>query len=542
MSVMHISDEKLIDLNDEKREFLELNIFKGKIVRPFKGRGGLIYIVERNCIPKFVAYKTTQEFESQDISSIKVESIVNIEREAGNWFRYSNHPLLIKPLSVVLVNNLPIVCMPYCNGDLSVFTRSKQRFTSVITLSLQIIKGLIEANKAGLKHHQDLKPENILYIDLSEKFRNYPPKDVDPFLRYSVRIADFGVANAYLNGHPGGTNVYKAPEQYDIKIFPGCFEPDVFAVGIIIAELFQGYHPAALDKDKDKRIRTWKGKKLKHWVLSGIRNYKTAENDSEVSLIKLIDKMLSPNPSLRPSFESCYGVLSEILKTSDPKSFEFLDALISHYDKISNVSGIQGRLFNLINLSKIKSQLTSVLEEISFELDALISTNIYNAKQIIAIFHYAKALYIISHRNGVEEFHAQIMSAFESIVYFLLEHPEDITSSQLHPVIDNSTSIGSDFESSAEVFNESLKILSFLNYTGELNVLIRNSTDNVVKAFVIFGVAQDLRFAHRHKEAYQKLSELRLLIPINSKLEEVFAHWEKEIVFWSKFNNFTDGE
>ncbi|HDV1486594.1 TPA: hypothetical protein RHV61_004566, partial [Escherichia coli] len=167
---------------------------------------------------------------------------------------------------------------------------------------------------------------------------------------------------------------------------------------------------------------------------------------------------------------------------------------------------------------------------------------IYNAKQMIAIFHYAKALYIISHNNGVKEFHALMMSAFESIVYFLLEHPEDITSSQLYPVIDNSISIGSDFESSAEVFNESLKILSFLNYAGELNILIRNSTDNVVKAFVIFGIAQDLRLAHRHDEAYQKLSELRLLIPINSKFEEVFAHWEKEIVLWSKFNHLTEDE
>ncbi|MDZ6772168.1 protein kinase, partial [Escherichia coli] len=374
---MNISDGKFMDLNDEKRAFLELNVFKGKILKPLKGRGGLIYIVERNCIPKFVAYKTTQEFERLDISSIRVESIVNIEREAGNWFRYSNHPLLITPFSVTLVNNFPIICMPCCNGDLSVFTRSKQKFTSVIFLSLQIIKGLIEANKAGLKHHQDLKPENILYIDLSEKFINYPPIDVDPFLRYSVRIADFGVANAYLNGHPGGTNVYKAPEQYDIELFSGCFEPDIFAVGIIIAELFQGYHPAALDKDKDKRIRNWKGKKLKRWALSGIRNYKAAESDNEVSLIKLIDEMLSPNPSLRPSFESCYSVLSEILRLSDAKSFEFLDALISHYDRISNISGIQGRLFNLINLSKIKSQLTSILEEISFELDTLMSTNIY---------------------------------------------------------------------------------------------------------------------------------------------------------------------
>ncbi|HHR5899199.1 TPA: protein kinase domain-containing protein [Providencia alcalifaciens] len=531
-----------MDLNDEKRVLLELNVFKGKILKSLKGRGGLIYIVERNCIPKFVAYKTTQEFERLDISNIRVESIVNIEREAGNWFRYSNHPLLITPFSVTLVNNFPIICMPCCNGDLSFFTRSEQEFTSVIFLSLQIIKGLIEANKAGLKHHQDLKPENILYIDLSKKFKNYPPIDVDPFLRYSVRIADFGVANAYLNGHPGGTNVYKAPEQYDIKLFSECFEPDIFAVGIIIAELFQGYHPAALDKDNDNKIRNWTGKRLKNWTLSGTRNYKAAESDNEVSLIKLIDEMLSPNPSLRPSFESCYSVLSEILRLSDAKSFEFLDALISHYDRISNISGIQGRLFNLISLSKIKSQLTSILEKISFELDTLMSTNIYNAKKMIAIFHYAKALYIISHNNGVKEFHELMISAFESIVYFLLEHPEDITSSQLHPVIDNSISIGSDFESSAEVFNESLKILSFLNYAGELNILIRNSTDNVVKAFVIFGVAQDLRLVHRHDEAYQKLSELRLLIPIDSKFEEVFAHWKKEIVFWSKFNHRTEDE
>lgn len=137
---MNISDGKFMDLNDEKRAFLELNVFKGKILKPLKGRGGLIYIVERNCIPKFVAYKTTQEFERLDISSIRVESIVNIEREAGNWFRYSNHPLLITPFSVTLVNNFPIICMPCCNGDLSVFTRSKQKFTSVIFYHCKLLK------------------------------------------------------------------------------------------------------------------------------------------------------------------------------------------------------------------------------------------------------------------------------------------------------------------------------------------------------------------------------------------------------------------
>ncbi|ENA6614614.1 protein kinase [Escherichia coli] len=532
MSVMHFSNGNFMELSREKRAFLEQNIFKGKIIKQFQGRGGLIYIVERDCIPKFVAYKTTQEFEKEDISTIKVGAIENIEREAGNWFRYSNHPLLIRPFSVTLVNNFPIICMPYCNGDLSAFTRSKQSLTSVIILSLQIIKGLIEASKAGLKYHQDIKPDNILYIDLSEKYRNFPPEDVEHYLRYSVRIADFGVANAYLNGHPGGTNVYKAPEQYDIEMFPGCFEPDVFSVGIIIAELFQGYHPAIPAKDENERIRSWKGKRLKRWALYGVRNYKIAESENEAILIRLIDEMLSPNPSLRPSFESCYGVLSEILMKSDPKSFEFFDTLISHYDQISNVSGIEGKLFNLIKLSKIKSQLTPIIDELSSELVILMSMDTYNTKQIMVIYHYAKALYRISNANKIIEFHALIISAFEIIVYFLLEHPEEITSSQRYPVMDNSTSIGSDFESSAEVFNESIKILSFLGYDENLNLLVRNSPNKVIKAFLIFGIAQDLRLNHHHSEAYQKLSELRALIPIDSKFEEVFAHWEKEIIFW----------
>ncbi|HDL8237119.1 TPA: hypothetical protein PXQ89_003815, partial [Yersinia enterocolitica] len=127
---------------------------------------------------------------------------------------------------------------------------------------------------------------------------------------------------------------------------------------------------------------------------------------------------------------------------------------------------------------------------------------------------------------------ALIISAFEIIVYFLLERPEEITSSQRYPVMDNTTSIGSDFESSAEVFNESIKILSFLGYDENLNLLVHNSPNKVIKAFLIFGIAQDLRLNHRHSEAYQKLSELRALIPIDSKFEEVFAHWEKEIIFW----------
>lgn len=527
-------------LSLEKRNFLELHVFKGRITNRLYGRGGLIYVVERDCIPKLVAYKTIQEFEEEDISAINVESIENIEREAGNWFRYSNHPLVIKPFSVTLINKIPFICMSHCNGDISDFTNSMQRVTGVICFSIQIIKGLTEARKSGLISHQDIKPENILYIDLSEKYKDYPPSDVDSYLKYSVRIADFGVTNAYIDGHLGGTNVYKAPEQYDPKIFPESFEPDTFSVGLIMAELFQGYHPAASSKDENQRVRNWRGSKLKKWAFSGVRNFKKSESETETILISLIDKMISPDPSLRPTLESCYSILIDTLKKSDHKSHDFLDAIISHYDSISNLYYIEGRLFNLVKLSKIASQLTSVLTTLSIELYTLMDMNTCSAKNMIVIYHYAKALYLISHKNEIKDHVALIISAFEKVVYFSLRHNQEITSHQLHPVMNNDTPIGSDFESSAEIFNNSLKILSHLNYHGDLNVLISNSKDNMIKSFIIYDVAQNLRSAHRHREAYAKLCELRELISIDSKFEEVFAHWRKEIGFWDEFKRISE--
>lgn len=523
-----------LTLSEKKRQFLEFHVFKGKIIDHFLGRGGLVYIVEQDCIPKFVAYKTVQEFEEEDISTINIESIEHIEREVGNWFKYSNHPLVIKPFSVTLVNKFPFICMPYCNGNISDFTSSQQGITSVICFSLQIIKGLIEAKKAGLRWHQDIKPENILYIDLSAKYKDYPPLNVDSCLKYSLKIADFGVANAYLNGHLGGTNVYKAPEQYDPTIFPESFEPDIFSVGLIMAELFQGYHPAVLSKNENQNINKWRGSKLKRWAFDGDRNFKNAENETESILINLIDKMLSPDSNLRPSLESCYKILSETLKKTDHRSYEFLDAIISYYDKISDLYYIQGRLSNLIKLSKIKSQLTSTLTTLSIELDSLMNINSNSVNHIITIYYYVKTLYLISNNNQIKDYDALIISVLEMIVDFLLKHNQEITSQQLYPVMNNDTSIGSDFESRAEMFNESLKILSHLNYHGDLNTLISDSTDKMIKAFVIYDIAQSLRLAHQHRKAYEKLCELRSLISIDSKFEEVFTHWKKEIDLWDK--------
>ncbi|WP_168195859.1 protein kinase [Nissabacter sp. SGAir0207] len=519
-------------LSDENKLFLEINLFKGRIIDRHTGRGGLIYKVERDCNPRFLAYKTVKEFESENYSCITTESIKNIEREVGNWFKYSNHPLLIKPFDVNIVNGFPMVSMPYCNGDISHFIQSRLSLIGVICFSIQIIKGLIEAKKAGLIYHQDIKPENILYVDLSDKFRNFPGEGVDPSLKYSIRIADFGVANAYFDNHLGGTNVYKSPEQHDEKTFKGQFEPDVFAVGLIIAELFQGYHPATTSENVN--IKKWKGSKLKKWAFSGKRNYQYPKNEVEEKLMNLIDKMLIPNPELRPNLKSCYDNLFEILKNEAPKSALLLNCIIEHYDSISTVNFDEDHFFNLIKLSKLDSQLDSILEAISLMLLSLISSGAYTPDSIIKIYRHAKALYNICNTHKLEDYNTLISSASEIVIYYLINNHQNITSSLLYPTIDNRTLIGSDFEARAQVFNESLNILLELNYSVPIQSAIDSSTDNTIKAFVIFNAAQKFRVAGNSIEAYQKLCELRTLIPIDIIFEEVFHTWKAQACIFLK--------
>lgn len=521
-------------LSNERQTFLEDNFFKGKIVDRFTGRGGLIYKIEQNCIPKFIAYKTTQEFEVADLSNVKIEFIQSIEREFGNWLRYSNHPLLIKPFSVNIINGFPMVCMPFCNGDISYFIRSRLSFTGVICFSIQIIKGMIEAKKAGLEFHQDIKPENILYIDLSDNFRNFPSNGVDSSLRYSLRIADFGVANAYFDGHLGGTNVYKSPEQYDDTIFDGQFNPDVYSVGLIIAELFQGYHPAA--KDEEDNIRKMRGGELKRWALAGERNFKYTDNEYEMKLVDWVGKMLSPDPRLRPSFELCYDFLFDLLKEIDPLSLKQLSALLDHYDEISVVNSTETKLFNLMKLSKIESERSSIITDISFDLQLLINASSYDPQSIVYIFQYAKALYNICNSNHLTSCNTLIASAFELIVKFVLDNQQEITSSLLRPVMKNHKPIGSDFEASAEVFNDSLKILLKLDSSGEIHSIVHSSRNETIKAFLVYGDAQALKHSGHHLDAYHKLCELRSLIPISSTFEEVFSSWEKQVEFFKKLD------
>lgn len=100
--------------DEHTQRLLELQVFMGKVVERRKGRGGLVYIVERDAYPKRVAYKTIQEFESNLSANTE-----RIDREAQSWFHFAGHPLVIKPHFVEVWDGFLLICMPYCDGDLS---------------------------------------------------------------------------------------------------------------------------------------------------------------------------------------------------------------------------------------------------------------------------------------------------------------------------------------------------------------------------------------------------------------------------------------
>ena len=101
-----------------------------------------------------------------------------------------------------------------------------------VAIAIDIVSGLCAAHDVGVVH-RDLKPENVLITSTG-----------------SVKVVDFGIAhidgvNTRLTreGDVIGTPGYMAPEQ----LIGGTIDArvDIYAVGVILAEMLTGQHPLA---------------------------------------------------------------------------------------------------------------------------------------------------------------------------------------------------------------------------------------------------------------------------------------------------------
>ena len=510
---------------EEVRLFLEISVFKGKILRTKKGRGGIIYIVERDSHPKLVAYKTIQEFETNFSLNDPVDT-ERIDREVKNWVSFSGHPLIIRPHFIEIRKGFPLICMPYCKGDLTDFLQEGLSLTGVVCLSMQVVKGMMAAKVRGMDHHQDVKLENLLYVDWSKKFRGFPPSDVDPSLSYSVRIADFGVANAWHDGHLGGTNIYKAPEQYDASAYD-TFDPDVFGVGIVIAELYQGFHPAT--DDPNIRVSNWRGSRLKKWAINGKRNIASSNDPQATELRLLIEQMLNADPVDRPSFHVIFDKLARILGVLSPKSLEQLELLFEYFDYISTHCELESEIHRQLGLARIPSQRKSVKSNFEERLKALMVSKEESSEIILSLHRLAIAYNEICFSDKALSERELLIDASTRIVKYILERHDSITADYLYPPFlfreSNSKSIGSDLNAKAELLTTSISRLQSLDaYSEKLAKQVEEGGD-VIRACRVFNDASEMWKHANLPEACRLMRIVTQLVPEDRELVSLYDEW-----------------
>lgn len=532
-------------MNEFEQIALELHVFKGKIIERREGRGGLIYIVEQDAYPRRIAYKTIKEFETNN----RPFDTTRIIREARNWFTLSGHPLVFTPHLIKIWDDVPLIRMPYCDGDLRRFIDERQSLTAVICLSLQIVQGMIVANRRGMEHHQDIKPENLFYIDLSAQFEDFPPSNVDPVLRYSVRIGDFGVANAWRDNHKGGTNAYKAPEQYDghpEESIP-TFAPDIFAVGVVIAELFRGFHPASATPGTN--VWNWRGSKLKKWATGGKRNIFAPDDTPEAAaLSELINAMLSPDPTKRPAFTDCYRQLVNLLKTLSPTSLEQLELLFRYYDYVSTHFALEQEIDRQVRLANAPGELQSVKDRITERLRGSLEVSGLTLDGILSVYHLADALHRLCEAVCAPEDKQLLIKATKLVICFVLQQHQMITADCLWPSFSfdgpKGNKSASDIEAKTEILCSSIKRLQVFDaYDKDLQCEIE-AGDDTIQACLLMNNAIEAWSEQRIDDACNLLSLVREKTSNDPALDKLYQDWVsmKKSRYWCQVSDLDGSE
>lgn len=148
----------------------------------------------------------------------------------------AKHDNIVDIYDVGMADERPYMILEYLEGQTlrEVLSKAKSGVGRPIPrgLALDIVTSVVSALSAAHENgilHGDLKPENIMLLDSGQ-----------------VKMLDFGLArniNAEQTSSTGGTRAYMAPEQWRGEELDA--RADIWAIGIVMFELFSGSHPLA---------------------------------------------------------------------------------------------------------------------------------------------------------------------------------------------------------------------------------------------------------------------------------------------------------
>jgi serine/threonine-protein kinase len=194
------------------------------------GRGGMgvVYLARDLRLGRRVALKALPRL--QDSNEALRERLRREARAAANI----SHTAIATVYALEEVDGRLFIASEYVEGHSlrSEIENGALERTRAIAIAADMARALCAAHDAGVIH-RDLKPENVLVTTTG-----------------AVKVVDFGIAyidniNTRLTaeGDVIGTPAYMAPEQLTGSTIDA--RADVYAVGVILAEMLTGQHPLA---------------------------------------------------------------------------------------------------------------------------------------------------------------------------------------------------------------------------------------------------------------------------------------------------------
>lgn len=325
------------DLSDDEQELMMAVTLgnRGVVVKRLNGLCGVIFVLDQGeaVNPRYVCAKVPRKHETVSVGEMNRRFLC----ELAIQLHFSHHTFVHWCFDVREVLGVPVALFRYWDGDLCRYMSGRSDIRQ-LSLIVYCCSGLIHCYDRGLTAHQDLKPANIFVRDFETVITGLPDLDI-----YQVAmIADFGLANAFMNTPPvfDGSRPYMAPEQWQKSMLSE--KTDVFALGVIFHELLTGgFHPAGIrtaevwptpllgQPSKWTRSQSWKT-----WIARNCPLSAPVEIDMDIKIV--IEKMLSIEPSCRPSMLEVRELTLDLIKSRCEKAHDQLNHLIKYFD--SNAS------------------------------------------------------------------------------------------------------------------------------------------------------------------------------------------------------------
>ena len=341
-----------------------------KVINVMGGNSGAVYILDQgeNTTPRKLAYKSVK-INGKLTKEEMTEKKSHFLDECELWLQIHSQYIATAFYPKIIGDNLFIV-MPFYDCSLHSLLvevaegKKKISYLDGLVIVSKITKALIELKRSGIKYHQDFNPPNILIELLDKKYREFPTNN---YLNCHIVIADFGMADlreriGQTYGGGGGKFPYKAPEQYFPKKYK-TYDPDIFALGVMIYMIFSGKHP---NGSTNKKALTSPGS-FKSWSLSEDKSIVSLEN---TDLQNYINEMLKNDPADRPVLDDFYAFILGELEKEDSRLHHQVVGLFKGRDAFDQIGNISDRLYRLNKVAGLSDELEKkVFDKLMLDLN-----------------------------------------------------------------------------------------------------------------------------------------------------------------------------